>query len=109
MCGEYTDYTRSYHHTGSLFWVGSSRNWSVFLERPSTGRHEKAPVHCPCSLLAALHVDPRTQASGCKMFANVHLFYAGYIKKNKKTLDMQSRKMLPGFSTGFIVFFCRRI
>ena len=26
-----------------------------------------------------------------------------------KTLDMQSRKMLPGFSTGFIVCFCRRI
>ena len=79
MCGEYTDYTRSYHHPGSLFWVGSSRNWSVFLERPSTGRHEKAPVRCPCIRLAALHGDPWTQASGCKMFANVHLFYAGYI------------------------------
>ena len=73
------------------------------------GRHEKALVRCPCSRLAALHGDLRMQASGCKMFANVHLFYAGYIKQNKTTLDMQSRKMLPGFSTGFIVFFCRRI
>ena len=44
MCGEYTDYTRSYHHPGAQFWVGSSRNWPVFLERPNTGRHEKAPV-----------------------------------------------------------------
>ena len=39
-----------------------------------------------------------TKASGCKMFANVHLFYAGYV------IDMQSRSTLPGFSTGFIVF-----
>ena len=22
MCGEYTDYTRSYHHPGAQFWVG---------------------------------------------------------------------------------------
>ena len=57
---EYTDYTRSYHHPGAQFWVGSSRNWSVFLERPNTGRHEKAPVRCPCSRLAALHGAPRT-------------------------------------------------
>ena len=61
MRGEYTDYTRSYHHPGAQFWVGSSRNWSVFLERPNTGRHEKAPVRCPCSLLAALHGAPRMQ------------------------------------------------
>ena len=61
MCGEYTDYTQSYHHPGAQFWVGSSRNWSVFLEKPNTGRHEKAPVRCPCSRLAALHGDPRTQ------------------------------------------------
>ena len=60
MCGEYTDYTRSHHHPGAQFWVGSSRNWSVFLERPNTGRHEKAPVRCPCNRLAALHGDPRT-------------------------------------------------
>ena len=58
--GEYTDYTRSHHHHGAHFWVGSSRNWSVFLERPNTGRHEKAPVRCPCSRLAALHGAPRT-------------------------------------------------
>ena len=64
MCGEYTDYTRSYHHPGAQFWVGSSRNWSVFLERPNTGRHEKAPVRCPCSRLAALHGAPRTHAAG---------------------------------------------
>ena len=44
VCGEYTDYTRSYHHPGSQFWVGSSRNMSVFLERPCMGCHEKAPV-----------------------------------------------------------------
>ena len=57
---EYTDYTRSHHHPGAQFLVGSSRNWSVFLERPNTGRHEKAPVRCPCSRLAALHGTPRT-------------------------------------------------
>ena len=60
VCGEYTDYNRSHHHPGAQFWVGSSRNWSVFLERPNTGRHEKAPVRCPCSRLAALHDAPRT-------------------------------------------------
>ena len=60
MCGEYSDYTRSYHHPGVQFWVGSSRNWSVFLERPNTGRHDKAPVRCPCSRLAALHGASRT-------------------------------------------------
>ena len=32
--GEYTDYIRSHHHPGVQFWVGSSRNWSVFLEGP---------------------------------------------------------------------------
>ena len=57
MCGEYT---RSYHHPGAQFWVGSRRNWSVILERPITGRHENAPVRCPCSRLAALHGAPRT-------------------------------------------------
>ena len=48
-------------HAGQsqVFWVGSSRNLSVFLERPNTGRHEKAPVRCPCSRLAALHGAPR--------------------------------------------------
>ena len=40
--------------------VRSSGNWSVFLERPNTGRHEKAPVRCACSRLAALHGAPRT-------------------------------------------------
>ena len=65
MCGEYTDYTRSHHHPGAQFWVGSSRNWSVFLERPNTGRHEKTPVRCPCSRLAALHGAPRTHVSCC--------------------------------------------
>ena len=55
-----TDYTRSYCHPGVQFWVGWSRNWSVFLERPNTGCHEKAPVRCPCSRLAALHGAPRT-------------------------------------------------
>ena len=43
---EYTDYTRSYHHPGAQYWVGSSRNWSVFLKRPNTGCHKKAPVRC---------------------------------------------------------------
>ena len=61
MCGEYTDYTLSHLHPGAQFWVGSSRNWSVFLERPNTGRHEKAPVCCPCSRLAALHGAPQTR------------------------------------------------
>ena len=64
MCGEYADYTRSHHHPGAQLWVGSSRNWSVFLERPKTGRHEKAPVRCPCSRLAALHGAPRTHVDG---------------------------------------------
>ena len=31
---EFTDYTRLHHHPGAQLWVGSSRNWSVFLERP---------------------------------------------------------------------------
>ena len=43
----------------------AARNWSVFLERPNTGRHEKAPVRCPCSRLAALHGAPRTRVSAC--------------------------------------------
>ena len=64
MCWKYTDYTRSYHHPGAQFWVGSSRNWSVFLEGTNTGRHEKSPVRCPCSRLAALHGDPRTLDRG---------------------------------------------
>ena len=66
VCGEYTDYTRSYHHPGAQFWVGSSRNRSVFPERPNTGRHEKAPVCCPCNRLAALHGSPRTLVSRCR-------------------------------------------
>ena len=74
--GEYTDYTRSYHHPGAQFWVGSSRNWSVFLERPNTGRHEKAPVRCPCSLLAALHGAPRTRTISLRL---VLLYIAGLI------------------------------
>ena len=64
MCGEYTDYTRSHHHPGAQFLVGSSQNWPVFLERPNTGRHEKAPVRCPCCRLAALHGAPRTLMLG---------------------------------------------
>ena len=70
MCGEYTDYTRSYHHPVAQFCVGSSRNWSVFLERPNTGRHEKAPVRCTCSLLAALYGAPRTRIS--LLFGSTH-------------------------------------
>ena len=30
----YTDDTRSYRHPGAQFCVRSSRNWSLFLERP---------------------------------------------------------------------------
>ena len=30
------------------------------------GRHEKAPVRCPCSRLAALHGDPRMHEGGGK-------------------------------------------
>ena len=74
-CGEYTDYTRWYHHPGAQFWVGSSRNWSVFQKRPNTGCHEKALIRCPCSRLAALHGAPRTQ-SRCRKeetkFAFIH-------------------------------------
>ena len=72
MCGEYTDYTQSYHHLGAQFWVGSSRNWSVFLERPNTGRHDKAPVRCPYSRLAALHGAPRTQPTLSAAKASKH-------------------------------------
>ena len=50
-----TNDSRSHHHPGAQFWVGS-----VFLERPNTGRHEKAPVRCPCSRLAALCGAQRT-------------------------------------------------
>ena len=52
-----TDGTRSHHHSGVELWVGSSRNWSVFL---ITGRHDKAPFRCPCNWLATLHGAPRT-------------------------------------------------
>ena len=37
------------------------------MERPNTGRHEKAPVRCPYSRLAALHGAPRTRVCGCSM------------------------------------------
>ena len=30
-----------------------------------TGRHEKAPVRCPCSRLAALHGAPRMLLAAC--------------------------------------------
>ena len=66
MCGEYTDDIRSHHHPGAQFWVGSNLNWSFFLEEPNTGRHEKAPVRCQCSRLAALHGAPRTLEWCCK-------------------------------------------
>ena len=52
---EYTDDARSHHLLGAKLWVGSSRNWSVFLERPNTERHEKAPVRCRRSWLAAFN------------------------------------------------------
>ena len=29
------------------------------------GRHDKAPVRCPCSWLAALHDAPGTPLGGC--------------------------------------------
>ena len=32
--GEYNDYTRWHQHTGAQLWVGLSRNWLDFLERP---------------------------------------------------------------------------
>ena len=49
MCGEYNDYTRSYHHPGAQFLVGSSRNWSVFLERPNMGHGASRTQLCRSS------------------------------------------------------------
>ena len=39
--------------------VGLGRS---FGEDPNTGRHENAPVRCPCSCLAALYGAPLMQA-----------------------------------------------
>ena len=44
-------------HNSGLHRAGIGRSsWKGL----SSGRHEKAPVHCPCSRLAALHGAPRT-------------------------------------------------
>ena len=88
MRGEYTDYTRSHHHPGAQFWVGSSRNWSVFRERPNTGRHEKAPVRCPCNRLAALHGDPRTPPLTWPSLNNVHLLTSDDVMPQMKTVGV---------------------
>ena len=56
-----TWHPRSHRLRGAYLWVGSRRNWSVFLEGLCTGRHGEAPVCCPCSRLAALHGAPRTR------------------------------------------------
>ena len=34
VLGEVTDDTRSHRCPGAQLWLGSSRNWSVFMERP---------------------------------------------------------------------------
>ena len=42
---EYTDYTRSHHHPGAQFWVGSSRNWSVMylaISKEKRSRHSES-------------------------------------------------------------------
>ena len=57
--GEYTDDTQSHCLLGAQIWEESIRNWLVFLGRFNAGRHEKTPVRCPCSRLAALHGAPR--------------------------------------------------
>ena len=55
--GEDTGDTRSQGLPGAQLWLGSSRNWSFFLD---TGCHEKAPFRCPCSRLATHNATPRT-------------------------------------------------
>ena len=108
--GEYTDYTRSHHHPGAQFWVGSSRNWSVFLERRNTGRHEKAPVQCPCSRLAALHGAPRTQDW---LVASIHIEHhidcahtcrSVLTKNTAYKTEFNNISMLTDFILRYIVF-----
>ena len=36
------------------------------------GRHEKAPVKCPCSREAALHAAPWTQSRGFHLYHNYY-------------------------------------
>ena len=105
MYGEYTDYTRSHHHPGAQFWVGSSRNWSVFLERPNTGRHEKAPVRCPCSRLAALHGAPQTLKECCLSVVRIlclhpNCTFAGVIP------GFVIHSNLSGFALHFAICYC---
>ena len=56
MRGEDADITRFHRLPGALLWVCSNRERSVFPGIPTYfgGRHEKAPVGCPCSRLAAV-------------------------------------------------------
>ena len=57
--GCYNDDTQSHRLPGVQFWVGSSRIGRSSWESLNTGRHEKAPVRCPCNRLAALRDDPQ--------------------------------------------------
>ena len=97
VCGEYTDYTRSYHHPGAQFWVGSNRNCSVFQERPNTGRHEKAPVRCQCSRLAALHSAPRTHLCSRR---HVKVHASDIFAFMEAPVDCTAIKVLSGPSLG---------
>ena len=54
-----TDDTRSHRNPGVLLCVGFlAEICQSSGEVLNTGRHEKVPVRCPCSRLAALHGAP---------------------------------------------------
>ena len=97
MCGEYTDYTRSYHHPGSQFWVGSSRKglaWDA-TRRLRFVDHAAGWLH---SMVIHARRHPVVRCLLMYIFFMLAMF---------NTLDMQSRRTLPGFSTGFFFFFLK--
>ena len=70
------------------------------MERPNTGRHEKAPVRCTCNRLAALHGDPRTltRHRNIKAFKHVNT-----LRVNTLILSIPfSSQCLSDISSGFL-------
>ena len=66
---------------------GESNVWIAFQSRKRigigrsycrghyTGRHEKSPVHCPCSRLAALHGAQRTLYSCITLLLSLNFLH----------------------------------
>ena len=76
MRGEYIDHSRSHHHTGALLWVGSSRNWSVFLERPYHGMPRKGSGSLSMQPVV-LHGAPRTLLLLCRHMGDLGRIWLG--------------------------------